>query len=281
MVLLGVLVWCLTGCTDPFDHPVPPEYQRIADELVATVESLPGVDAAEAPVFESDPKDHAGVWYISLRVSALSADGLNVIPPALAPVLEEASDGELHIDLSLSIPGGDGYAPSSVGDLSHETLQAVAALRARSEVLEVNGAMISPRIVVTVQPQMSVIDSLAPVRESVAQTGALEAITVHGGSDESDSFSVDVAPTWPSHDLAVAFDKLIASGIKHLHATYEVGTSGQAAVSASSNDPERVARVLESVPLSPDARFTRFSVHTHEEDPEDDRYIDGQVGVTT
>lgn len=281
VVLLGAFVWCLTGCTGLFDHPVPPEYHEIADELVATVESLPGVDAAEAPVFESDPKDHAGVWYISLRVSALSADGLNVIPPALAPVLEEVSDGELYIDLSLSIPGGNGYAPSSVGDLSHETLQAVAALRARSEVVEVNGALISPRIVVTVQPHMSVIDSLAPVRESVAQTGALEAITVFGGSNESDSFSVDVASSWPSDDLAVAFDKLIASGVKRLDASYEVGTTGQAAVSASSSDPERVAGVLESVSLSPDARVTRFSVRTDKEDPEDDRYIDGQVGLTT
>src|SRR5262245_11906226 len=128
---------------------------------------------------------------------------------------------------------------------------------------------------------MSVIDSLAPVRESVTQIGALEAITVFGGSDESDGFSVDVAPRWPSDDLAAAFDKLIASGVKHLDASYEVGTSGQAAVSAISNDPERIARVLESVPLSPDARFTRFSVHTDEEDPEDDRSVDGQVGVIT
>lgn len=280
-VLVGAFVGCLTGCTGAFDHPVPPEYQQAADELVAMVESLPGVSSAEAPVFEIDPKDRAGVWYISLRVSALSADGLDVIPSALSPVLEEASDGALGIDLSLSIPGGDGYAPSSVGDLSHETLRAVAALRARSEVVEVNGALISPRIVVTVQPHMSVTDSLAPVRESVEQTGALEAITVHGGSDEADSFSVDVAPGWPSDDLAFAFDKLIASGVERLHASYEVGTTGQAAVTASSSDPERAARVLESVSLNSDARVTLFSVRTNEENPEEDRYIDGQVGLTS
>lgn len=279
-MVVGALMWCTTGCAGSFSRPVPPEYQRIADQLAADVESLPGVESAEAPVVQTDPKDHAELWYINLRVTALSKDGLDVIPPALAPVIEEARAGQLYVDLGLSIPGGTGYAPSSVGDLSCETLEAVAALRVRPEVVEVNGAMISPRIVVTVRPQMSAVDVLALVRESVAQTGPLEAIAVHRGSEESSGFAIDVASSWPSDELAVTFDELIASGVKHLYARYEVGTTGQAAVTAVSSNPERVARVLESVPLSPDARTTRFSVHTPLEDSDESMHVDGQVGVS-
>lgn len=280
-VVVAVLAWCLTGCTRPFDRPVPPEYQTIADQLVADVESLPGVESVEAPVFEVDPKHHAGIWHISLRVRALSDEGLNVIPAALAPVLEEALAGELHVDLDLSIPGGDGNSPSLVGDLSPETLQAVSRLRARPGIAEVNGAMLSPRIVVTVQPHVSVVESIALIRESVAPTGPLEAIGVHGGSDEASSFSVDIATTWPSNDLAVALDELIARGVKHLTADYEIGTTGQAAVSVVTTDPAGAARVLESVRLGPDdTRITRFSVRSDEEDPLDNRYIDGEVGLT-
>jgi hypothetical protein len=278
--IVVVLVWCGTGCSRLFDHPVPSEYQRIADQLVLDVEALPGVKSAEAPVYEVDPKDHAGTWYIRLWVRAMSDDGLNVIPVSLAPVLEEARTAELGIDLILEVPGGIGMARSSVGDLSPEILQAVSILRARPEVVEVNGALLPPKIFVTVQGGVSVGQGVAMVRESAVLTGPLALVGLREGSDEASEFSVDVTPTWPSTGLTSALDELISGGAD-IDANYEVGTTGWAAVNVRTADPARAVAVLESVRPGPeDLRGARFSVRSFAEGSADIEYFDGEVGVT-
>lgn len=281
LAVVVALVWCLTGCSGLFDHPVPSEYQEIADQLVVDVEGLPGVKSAEAPVYEVDSKDHPGTWYIRLWVRALSDDGLNVIPALLAPVLEEARTDELPVALTLIVPGGSGTAPSSVGDLSPETLQAVSTLRALPEVVDVNGALVSPNIFVTVQAGVSFAESVAMVRESGVLAGTLKMIGVHGGSNEASEYSVDVTPSWPSLALTSALDELISGGAKYLGANYEVGTTGPAAVTATTSDTARAVAILESVRSGPeDLRVTRFSVRSFAEDPADVDYFDGEVGVT-
>lgn len=279
--MVVVLVWCLTGCSRLFDHPVPSEYQEIADQLVVDVEALPGVESAEAPVYEVDSKDHPGTWYIRLWVRALSADGLNVIPELLAHVLEEARTAELRVDLTLDLPGGIGVAPSSVGDLSPDSLQAVSILRALPEVVNVNGALLPPKIFLTVQAGLSIAQSAAMIRESDVLTGTLEMVGVRGGSGEASEFSVDVTPTWPSLGLASALDELNSGGTKYLNANYEVGTTGRAAVNVTTSEPARAVAVLESVRSgAEDLRVARFSVQSLAEDPVDIDYFEGEVGVT-
>lgn len=279
--MIVVLMWCLTGCSGLFDHPVPSEYQEIADELVVDVEALPGVESAEAAVYEVDSKDHPGTWYIRLWVRALSDDGLNAIPGSLASVLEAARADELSVALMLDIPGGRGMAPSLVGDLAPDNLQAVTILRGLPEVVDLDGALLPPKIYVTVQAGVSVAESVAMVRESGVLDGAVDIVGVFGGSDEASEFSVDVTPTWPSPGLAFALDELTSGGAKYVSAKYEIGTTGLAAVKVTTSEPARAAVFLESVRLGPeDLRVTRFSVQSFAEDPADVDYFDGEVGVT-